>query len=1132
MPIRLGAEAGAKNGRWGARLRRSLRKIATLVLALLRVLSVCAALALGDVPAAFAESHASETLTAPIAAQPLAQALEVLAQQTGLHVVYVSGIVGNQTSQAVPAGLNAKEALARLLQGTRLKFEFFTASSVRILADERPTGPSSPAPDESQPPLPSVMVTGSRIPVPANITATSPLVVVTAQDIVLAGHTDTGDVIRALPQMINTFADGGNYGAAGGGTTTADLRGLGPHRTVVLVNGKRLGLGDPNTANLYPAPDLDQIPLPMVERVEVLTGGASATYGSDAVAGVVNFILKDHVQGVQIDGQYGFAEHAQHNYYIQGLEAASGITPPTGTTLDGSKRDLSVLAGTGFHDGAGHLIGYFVYHGQDALYGSDRDFSNCPARSANSWTRVPDQAGIMCLGLFTSNLFVTNGGLGDPYSVVGNQFVPWPAAGSVPPPFFNSSAYESLQRQNTRYQAGLLAHVDLSPAATPYFEFSFMDDQSGQQLAPSALFPLDNHLTADGTYRVNCSNPLLSAQEATILCTPAEIAADTAHPGAVSADVDIGRRNIEGRPRLNTFVHKNYRAVGGIGGQLSDAWSYDASALYYHTSSVRKIENFLNYAAVNKALQVTTDRSGRPVCISGGSCVPYNIFRTGAVTAQQLAYLSVSATDDGANTEQIIEADVTGSLGRYGLITPWAREAVAVNAGAEHRAETLQYAPDAAELSGELAGGDNGIVTIDNRVTVDEGFLEFRIPIAQHRPLINDLTVNAGYRYSVYSTAGTANTYKVDLQFAPVKDLRIRTSFDHVVRAPNLIELYSPLVYTLGAVGFDPCAPVNEAHATASLTQCMHMGVTTAQYGNGIAPAFGGTNTIRQCPAGCGVAYGGNPGLAPETADTWSLGVTLTPTAIPSLTASVDYFHIRIKGEIGTIPEDITLERCLASLDQRWCNQIVRTPAGALYGATAAGGGYIVRRDVNTGAALVAGIDVQANYRQLLPGRWGALSVSLNGSWLQHNSSIPYEGTPSYDCAGLFGQTCNSVNPTWRHNLRVTWEMPWNLQLSAQWRFIGRAGFDNNSPQIALQNQEMGFFDPVLTHVPDYSYLDLATNWDLTGHVQLRAGVNNAFDKDPPFIPSSDIYQVGGLNTFTTYDIVGREVFLALRATF
>jgi outer membrane receptor protein involved in Fe transport len=289
------------------------------------------------------------------------------------------------------------------------------------------------------------------------------------------------------------------------------------------------------------------------------------------------------------------------------------------------------------------------------------------------------------------------------------------------------------------------------------------------------------------------------------------------------------------------------------------------------------------------------------------------------------------------------------------------------------------------------------------------------------------------------------------------------------------------------------------------------------------------------CSGVCGVVIGGNPGLAPETVDTWSLGVTLTPSAIPTFTGSVDYFHIYLEGEIGTTPAAITLSECLATGDPTWCSQIVRTPAGALSGATVAGGGFILQRDVNTGAALVSGIDVQLNYRQPLAGRWGALSASVNGSWLQHNSSAPYGSAPSYDCAGLFGHTClnGSVNPTWRHNLRVTWETPWQLQLSAQWRFIGPTSFDNNSAQTLLQNQEEGFFDPVLTHIPSYSYLDLAANWAVTRHVQVRAGVNNLFDKDPPFLPQGDVSPTASpLNSFPAYDILGREVFVALHATF
>jgi len=297
----------------------------------------------------------------------------------------------------------------------------------------------APTSNESEPALQEIVVTGSRIPVPANITATSPLQVVTAQDIALAGQTDAVDILNSLPQtVINSGVDFGNNSsplAVAGGIATADLRGLGPQRTVVLVDGRRLGIGDPNTGNPSPAPDLDQIPTALIERVEVLTGGASATYGSDAIAGVVNFIMKRNFEGVQLDGQYGFDQHQQHNYYMQDQETAAGITPPTGGVMDGYKRDLSFLAGTNFSDGAGNVTGYFIYHNQDAVPGSARDFSACPAYSTNYFNDVPAAPGVTCFGNSNSNKFLTNAGGGPPYSVVGQQFVPYPAAGSVPPPW-------------------------------------------------------------------------------------------------------------------------------------------------------------------------------------------------------------------------------------------------------------------------------------------------------------------------------------------------------------------------------------------------------------------------------------------------------------------------------------------------------------------------------------------------------------------------------------------------------------------------------------------------------------------------------------------------------------------------
>src|ERR1700733_13145540 len=209
------------------------------------------------------------------------------------------------------------------------------------------------AANAEQPALQEVVITGSRIPVPANISATSPVQVLTSTEIEQQGQTDTTNLVNRLPQiMINPGVDLGNNSAplsAPGGIATADLRGLGPQRTLVLVDGRRLGPGDPSTTNPNPAPDLDQIPTILVERVDVVTGGASATYGSDAVAGVINFIMKKNFEGIQIDGQYGFDQHSQQNTYIQEQEVADGIAPPTGSVRDGYKHDLSVIMGTNFH---------------------------------------------------------------------------------------------------------------------------------------------------------------------------------------------------------------------------------------------------------------------------------------------------------------------------------------------------------------------------------------------------------------------------------------------------------------------------------------------------------------------------------------------------------------------------------------------------------------------------------------------------------------------------------------------------------------------------------------------------------------------------------------------------------------
>jgi iron complex outermembrane receptor protein len=1093
---------------------------------------------------------------APVGGAVAAVATRLISQahQTAVFPQPVPGcgcaITNSTTRKTDPSGKTVQRLRSRLRRPLARAFALTMVAASPVFAQAPPaTG------GDQQPVIQEVIVTGSRIPVPQNITATSPITVVSSQDVQLLGRSDVTDIINQLPQnIISSNADFGNTSSpltSTGGFSTVDLRGLGPQRTLVLLNGRRLGVGDPSTSNQNVASDIDQIPVPLIERVDVVTGGASATYGSDAIAGVVNFILKKDFQGLQIDGQYGFSDHNQHNNYVQGLLGANdpvtGFTAqkvPTGNIRDGYKHDVSMIMGTNFAEGTGNVTGYFVYHDQQPVAGSARDFSDCQLAS-NGVFASPTFTGLECFGSTNSNRFTPEGiapGAGTRYSVVGSSFLKWPQAGSSPPAVFDFNNYEYLQRQDKRYQAGFMAHDDINDWVKPYMEFGWMDDRSTAVVAPSALFVAQNPYSADNNYFINCSNPLLSAQQRGLLCTPAQIAGDTAVPGSPgnSADVQIGRRNIEGGGRQSFYEHNNFRVVVGTRGDVYEGWTYDLYGSYYYVSTFQGNSNYLDLSKVNNALQVTTNpTTGAPVCIARGQCVPYNLFTTGAVTPAALSYLQTPGTAYGNNTEQIGHIDLTGDLGKYGLRSPFAVDGVAVNLGAEHRKDTVTFNPDGAELSGNLAGFSGALVPINEHYDINEGFIEFRLPVAHDLPFVHDLTVDTGYRYSSYSTTGSINTYKFEVQYAPIEDARLRFSFDRAVRAPNLIELFvAPSYGQENVVGVDPCAGV----PTATFAQCAHTGVTAAQYA--INPATG-VNSITQCVSGqCGQVIVGNSQLQPEVAKTWSLGLSLTPTMVPGFTGSVDYYHIRLENQVGNYPFSVILNGCLNDANPIYCSQIVRTPQGALTGATVAGGGYFLQKDYNLGLSIVSGFDLQANYRWAIPAGWGTLSASLNGAYLWHDSFTPYPGSGSYDCAGLFGSTCSngSVNPRWRHNMRINWDTPWNVLLSAQWRFIGPTTYDNNSVNPLLRGKEGAangannppfFYNAYNARIAGWHYLDLTAVWHAYKGIDVRAGVQNVFDRDPPVIPSLDISGFSGpANSWPAYDYLGRQLFVAFTAKF
>ncbi len=981
-------------------------------------------------------------------------------------------------------------------------------------------------------PLQEIIVTGSRIAA-ANAVSSSPIQSITAADIQASGKTDISDILYQLPQLLNNdigqdFSNRTPGLSGAGGLTTADLRGLGPNRTLVLVDGRRLGQGSPQTTIASPAPDLDQIPASLVERVEVLTGGASSTYGSDAIAGVVNFIMKKNFQGVQVDGHFGENLHNNRNGFVEPLLRAAGYTPLSGNKLGGKSKTFDIVAGTNFADGAGNITGFLTYQHYDPVASADRDFGQC--QLTENFDANGNVTGSRCFGSSNSNRFTPLSGpnANTRYAVFGTSFVPWGTVPTNPPALFNSQPFIYMQREDDRYLAGFMAHDDLADYAKPYMEVSFMNDQTHQVVAPAAAFTTGNPNTG-GPYFVNCGNPFLSAQQVGILgCTPAQISGDQTL-AANQVALQLGRRNVEGGPRSSDYEHTNYRAVVGMKGNFLDAWSYDVYGQYYYVNFRGANNNYLSYAKIDNALLVTgTAANAR--CLVGAPCVPWNIFSDGGVTKDALKYLYLLGTTSGDNSLRTLHADITGELGKYGIKLPTARDGVGINVGFEHRKETVQFRPDDAINSGQLSGAGGTQEPVDNSIGVGEEFVELRLPLAQDLPFARDLILGSGFRHSNYSVSGGVNTYKFDLQWSPIEDIRFRGSYNRAIRAPSVSELFDAPNIGLAAFGNDPCA----APATASLQQCLNTvaaaqrATFAAHYGNGTT-----TDIIPQAVSGqLAQVQGGNPALQPEKAKSYSFGFLFSPTAVPNLSGSVDFWQIRIEGEVGTYPANVLVTNCLQTGNPTYCSQVVRTSTDfSLQGATVAGGGYILQTNHNIGGALQSGIDLQTAYKLNLNAA-GSLQWLLNGSFLLHASTTPIPGGGSFDCAGLYGSTCATVNSRWRHNLRTTWQMPWDIDASLIWRFIGKVGQDNNDPNPLLRGATYGAWDYVQPGLPNVSYLDFSGVWHVSKGFDLRGGMNNIFDKDPPVVTNPALQGGGQANTFATYDVLGRQVYLAFTAKF
>jgi outer membrane receptor protein involved in Fe transport len=647
---------------------------------------------------------------------------------------------------------------------------------------------------------------------------------------------------------------------------------------------------------------------------------------------------------------------------------------------------------------------------------------------------------------------------------------------------------------------GASGNYELSEKADVYTQLMFTDYRSIAQIAPGGIFIGD-------TSTINCDNPFIPTNRlGAIGCTPALIASGGSVP------MYIGRRNTEGGGRQQDFRNQSFRAVIGVRGDMAEGWDYD---FYIQRSGVKADQLTLNYFVINRiteALDAVRLPNGTIQCRSSAAradgCVPYNPFANGGVTPEALEYLQAPGLQQGTIDQEIYNLTLTGDLGTYGIKLPTATDPVQIAVGAEYRRDTLKNDTDALLATAGLSGTGGATIGIEGATTVRDYFMDARVPLVQGAAFADDLSFDTAYRYSDYGDSNT-NTYKFGLAWAPVEDIKLRGSYQKAVRAANIVELFTAQGFNLFDIGGDPCGPSRgtaNVPGNASVAECIATGVPAAFVGSAALDSPAGQYQFTQ---------GGNPALAPEESETITAGIILTPRFLPGFVASFDYFDITVDELISTYGAENTLVACYDNNDAAACARIVRNSLGQLW----LGSGNVLDTNINIGSLETSGVDVNLSYSGLELGAAGSLTFSLQGTYIMDLITDPGPGIEPYDCVGFFVGACGTPNPEWRHQFRISYLTPIDLDVALTWRYYDGVDAFRTSPN----NIDSSF--------ASQSYIDLAGTYSFTDKVGLTVGVNNVFDRDPPL--NSGVGTTGNGNTYPqTYDALGRYIFMRARVGF
>jgi outer membrane receptor protein involved in Fe transport len=934
----------------------------------------------------------------------------------------------------------------------------------------------------------SVVITGTRITTPGT-TSNSPISSLNAAEIQSSQPVAVEEFFKGLPAAVPAVGAGTNNGT--GGAATIDLRGLGANRTLVLLNGRRIV-----PFNLAGVVDTNSIPVALLSRVDLMTGGASVVYGADAISGVVNFNLKKNFKGFEVNSSLGTSDKG-----------------------DAQRMRTDVTFGASLDDGRGNVALSLGKTKVDPFTQAQRPWSQ---KGLASTTGLVQGSGT------TSPAAITIAkGTGGTDTLVGAWQID-PKTGTLVQPV-NSFNFNPDNYYNTgmdRSQATALANYKIDDNFEVYSEVFYTNSAVTSQLASTGTF--------GSTFDVPVGNPWIPQTMRDQICLRRGIPAASCVEGNTTiVPMLVDRRFTELGPRINNYETKTYQYTLGLKGELYGSWNYDAywSRGASDQTSVRK-----NWGSFNKMKQ-SLNAVSKTTCVNtSGGCVPLNAFGAdGSITPAMAQYINMDGITLQNVTQDVAAFSTSGDLGST-LQSPWAKQPITVSLSAEQRKSTAGSSADEGAQSGDLAGAGGANPNRIGSFKMQELAMEANIPLLKNVTFARNLGLEIGYRKTEFKTSAQQRdygSYKYGGEWEPVKSLRLRGMVQLATRAPNINELFAPVVTGLNNLAIDPCQGnlINQAQANTAGTLsnlCRLTGVPAGAIGSVSTPSAGQINRLS----------GGNPNLAPEEAKSKTIGFVIEP--LPKMAISLDYYKIDITKAITTPAVADILDGCYSTkfnpsfAFNASCASIGRNiNNGTLNGPSSESKGVAVQLS-NLGVVQVSGYDLNVAYQlglnQLgLNAKYGKLDLSLN---INKAKSNLFQATPASinrDCLGYYSVSCGGPSYKTKFNQRTTWAMG-DFTLGYNLRYLGSVEIEKLANITKADGTKT--FLPAYSKIDAYSYLDLNASWNFNKTIKLSLSITNATNKKPPFVGNTvSTTGVNAGNTFPTfYDVVGR--YYTLGATF